>query len=73
MDWVVGITTLCCMELNMRKKWWSFLLATANQVVWTTFIISKEEYGLLPLNIALYVMNYRGAVKWRRLHLEGRL
>lgn len=73
MDWVVGITTLICIELNMRKVWWSFLLAIANQPIWTVFIVTSGEYGLLPLNIMMYIMNSRAAYKWYVLHKEGRL
>lgn len=73
MDWVVGFTTLIIIELNMRKKWWSYLLALVNQIIWTIFIFTKEEYGLLPLNIALYFMNTRATLTWYRLHKQGKL
>lgn len=73
MDWVLSVTTLICIELNVRKVWWSYLLALANQVVWTIFIVTSQKWGLLPLNIALYIMNTRAAIRWYALHKEGKL
>lgn len=65
-DWIVGITTLISIELMVRKHyaaWWTGLL---NQLVWSWYIYETQEYGLIPMNIALYIQNARGLLAWSK-------
>jgi hypothetical protein len=68
MDWVVGATTLICVELMIRRKWYAWCFSIGNQFVWLTYIVVAEQWGLLPLNLVLFVQNTRGLIAWRREH-----
>lgn len=65
-DWVVGLTTVICVELMIRRKWYAWLASIGNQFIWLTFIITKEQYGLLPLNIIMFIQYTRGLITWPR-------
>lgn len=65
-DWVVSLTTVIGVELLTRRKWYGWLFGLCNQAVWLTFIFSKGQYGLLPLNFMMIVLNIRGMVTWLR-------
>lgn len=71
MDWVVAFTTIICVELMIHRKWYAWLLALLNQGVWLTFIITREQYGLLPLNIMMVIQNTRGLITWWRLRRKA--
>ena len=66
MDWIVGFTTLISVELMIRRKWYAWVTAILNQFVWLTYIYYEDQWGLLPLNIALFIMNTRGLLAWLR-------
>lgn len=66
-DWVVSLTTLCCMELMIRQKWYAWIAGLLNQFIWLVFIISNDKYGLLPLNILMFIQNTRGLLNWSRI------
>lgn len=70
MDWVISFNTVVIMELTTRRYWWAFLLSFFNQMLWTWFIFSSERWGLLPLNIVMYVMSARAAIYWYHLASE---
>jgi dUTP pyrophosphatase len=65
-DWIVSLTTAIGVELIARRKWYGWVFGLCNQAVWLTFIFSKGQYGLLPLNIMMIVLNIRGLVIWLR-------
>lgn len=52
--------------MMIRRKWYAWLAGLCNQFVWLTFIIVKGQYGLLPLNILMFVQNTRGLIIWLR-------
>lgn len=64
MDWVVGFTTLVSVELMIRKKWYAWVTAILNQFVWLAFIYYEDQWGLLPLNLLLFIQNTRGLLAW---------
>lgn len=49
---------------NKNKKAWLFGLA--NQFLWLIWIVASSAWGLLPMNIALWVVYYRNNIKWNK-------
>lgn len=66
MDWVVCLTTIICVELQIHRKWYAWVFSLLNQFIWLAFIICKGQYGLLPLNVVMWVQNTRGLISWLR-------
>jgi len=48
---------------NKKKNAWAFGLV--GQLAWLIWILLSESWGLLPMNIALWVVYGRNYVKWR--------
>lgn len=47
---------------NMHKNAW--LVGLCNQVLWLTWILASGTYGLLPMNLAVWVVYTRNHFKW---------
>lgn len=47
---------------NKNKRTW--LVGLANQVLWLSWIIMSETWGLLPMNIAIWIVYTRNHIKW---------
>lgn len=46
---------------------WTWLICLANQALWAWFIVPREEWGLLAMNLAVTVVAVRNLWKWTRL------
>lgn len=44
----------------------AWLLGLANQVLWLTWILTSQNYGLLPMNLAIWVVYTRNHFKWKK-------
>ena len=60
---VITITQLI-MAGNKHPKAW--LVGLGNQVLWSTWIITSNNWGLLPMNIAIWVIYARNHFKWKK-------
>jgi hypothetical protein len=49
-----------------------WLASIGNQFIWLIFIITKEQYGLLPLNILMFIQYTRGLITWLRYQEQER-
>ncbi len=49
---------------NKHKSAW--LIGLCNQALWLLWIIVTESWGLVPMNVALWIVYYRNHIKWRR-------
>lgn len=65
LPWLLSAITIWMTLLagNMHRKAW--LVGLLNQALWLVWIIMSETWGLIPLNIALWVVYARNHFKWR--------
>lgn len=47
------------------KKWYTWLIAMGNQVLWSTWIVISANWGLLPFNIVCWILYVRNHLRWR--------
>ena len=47
---------------NKHKSAW--LIGIVNQALWFGWIIATKNYGLLPMNLALWIVYGRNHMKW---------
>ena len=66
MAWCVSVVSILSMELTIRKHWSGWALALANQLLWSIYICTSRQWGLAPLNLAMWVQCTRGLILWRR-------
>ena len=43
-----------------------WVVGLLNQILWLTFIVTREEYGLLPMTIAISFVYARNFLKWKK-------
>lgn len=49
---------------NKHPKAWA--IGIANQVLWLIWIIAANEWGFLPMNIALWIVYTRNHFRWSK-------
>jgi len=49
---------------NKNKNAW--LIGLLNQFLWLTWILFSSAWGLLPMNIALWIVYGRNYLKWKK-------
>lgn len=51
---------------NLHRSAW--LVGLANQALWLVWIVAAQAWGLIPLNIVLWVVYARNNFKWKAAH-----
>lgn len=65
LPWVLSANTLYVMFLAGNKRKYAWLLGLAGQLLWLVWIVLVQAWGLLPMNIGLWIVYYRNHLKWR--------
>ena len=65
LPWLLSAITIYTMFLagNINKNAW--LMGLVNQALWLVWIIAAEAWGLIPMNVALWVVYTRNHLKWK--------
>lgn len=66
LPWVMSAITIWMTLLAGNKHPAAWLVGLANQLLWLVWIIAMGAWGLLPLNIALWIVYGRNHLKWQR-------
>lgn len=64
MAWVISLVTIVSMELMVRKRRSAWVLSILNQGLWLWLIVSTRQWGLLPLNLCMWIQAVRGLIRW---------
>jgi hypothetical protein len=65
LPWLMSCLTIWMTLLagNNHPRAWA--VGLANQVLWVTWIIASETWGLIPMSIALAIVYARNHFKWK--------
>ena len=66
LPWLLSAITIWMTLLAGNKHQNAWLIGLGNQFLWAIWIIASGSWGLIPLNIALWVVYARNHFKWRR-------
>lgn len=66
LPWALSAMTIAVMWLAGSKNPFAWRLSIVNQALWSLWIISAEAWGLLPMNLAMYVVAIRSLLRWER-------
>ena len=66
MPWLLSGITIYMTVLAGNKTRWAWAIGLVNQALWLSWIIASEAWGLVPMNIALWVVYSRNHMKWMR-------
>lgn len=67
LPWLLSAITIWMTLLagNQHKSAW--LVGLGNQFLWLIWIFATGAWGLIPLNVALWIVYARNHFKWRAL------
>ena len=65
LPYILSIFTVYIMLLAGNKSKYAWVIALLNQFFWLVWIIKIKSWGLLPGNIALWIVYFRNHLKWR--------
>lgn len=62
--WLLSALTISMMVMAGNKHPWAWALGLVNQALWLGWILASRNYGLLPMNLALWFVYVRNHIKW---------
>lgn len=66
LPWLLSAITIWMTLLAGNKHRNAWLIGLGNQLLWLIWIVSVGSWGLLPMNIALWIVYGRNHLKWNR-------
>lgn len=66
LPWLLSVITIWMTLLAGNKTPWAWAVGLGNQALWLVWIIAAGAWGLLPMNIALWVVYGRNHLKWMK-------
>lgn len=64
MPWIMSAVTIWMTLLAGNKYKSAWLVGIGNQALWLTWIVTVGAWGLIPMNITLWVVYARNHLKW---------
>ena len=64
LPWLLSAVTVWMTLLTGNKTPWAWVVGLGNQALWLVWIFAAEAWGLLPMNVALWVAYARNHWKW---------
>jgi len=64
LPWLLSAITIYSMWLAGERSKNTWLIGLANQALWLLWIVATRAWGLLPMNIALWIVYGRNHLKW---------
>lgn len=66
LPWVLSAITIWMTLLAGNKHRLAWLVGLGNQLLWLIWIVATGTWGLIPLNVALWIVYGRNHLKWQR-------
>lgn len=64
LPWLLSAITIYTMVLAGNKRRGAWIVGLVNQLLWLLWIVLAGAWGLLPMNVALWVVYARNYLKW---------
>lgn len=64
MPWGLSAITIYMTILAGNKARNAWLVGLSNQALWLIWIVASGSWGLIPMNIALWIVYGRNHLKW---------
>jgi nicotinamide riboside transporter PnuC len=66
-----SLSTLLAMWLMGNRTVWGPAIAILSEAFWTVLIFHNHLWGILPLTVALIIIQTRNMIKWSRAAKRG--
>lgn len=64
LPWVLSLITIVQIWMTGNKHKRAWIVGLGNQALWLVWIVASQTWGLLPMNIALWIVFTRNHFKW---------
>ena len=64
LPYLLSALTIYSMLLAGNKRRGAWVIGLVNQLLWLVWIILAQAWGLLPMNLALWIVYARNYLKW---------
>ena len=64
LPWLLSAITIYMTVMAGNKHRMAWAIGLVNQALWLVWIISSSAWGLIPMNVALWVAYGRNHLKW---------
>ena len=64
LPWLLSAITIYMTLLAGNKHPKAWAVGVVNQLLWLVWIVEVQAFGLLPMNLALWVLYVRNHIKW---------
>lgn len=72
LPWILSALTIYTMYLAGEQKTYTWLVGLINQFLWSVWIIVSSSWGLIPMNIALWIIYIENHFKWNNGKTKNR-
>lgn len=66
LPYLLSAITIYMTVLAGNKNRHAWAIGLANQALWLVWIVASASWGLLPMNLALWIVYGRNHLKWNR-------
>lgn len=66
LPWLLSAITIYMTVLAGNKTRWAWSVGLVNQLLWLVWIVTVGAWGLLPMNLALWIVYSRNHMKWMK-------
>lgn len=66
LPWLLSVITIWMTVLAGNKHPSAWAIGFANQGLWLGWIVASEAWGLLPMNLALWIVYARNHWQWNK-------
>ncbi len=71
LSWIISIISLYMMYKAGNKQLSAWIISGFCQLLWLIYIVYKQEWGLLPLNIGMWIIAFRNYRKWKHEEIRS--
>jgi hypothetical protein len=65
LPWLLSAITIYMTVLAGNKHRMAWAIGLVNQALWLAWILASGNYGLIPMNVALWFVYARNHLKWQ--------
>jgi hypothetical protein len=66
LPWLLSAITIWMTLLAGNKSRSAWSVGLLNQLLWLVWIVAAQSWGMMPMNLALWVVYGRNYLKWGR-------
>lgn len=66
LPWLLSAVTIWMTLLAGNRNRWAWAIGLVNQALWLACIVASSSWGLLPVNVALWLVYARNHILWRK-------